>query len=57
MPTMYHSSILLDSALTVVCGLGKLRLISSLYPEQFEFGLSSFDRVKMSHNPEPTKYR
>jgi transposase len=41
----------------VVCGLGKLRLVSSVYPEQFELGSSSFDRVKTRHNPKSTNYR
>lgn len=43
--------------LPVVCGLGKSRLISSVYPEQFKLRLAPFDGVKMRQNPESTNYR
>jgi hypothetical protein len=32
-------------------------MISSVYPEQFEFRLALLDRFKTRQNPEPTKYR
>ena len=44
-------------ALSVVCGLGKSRLISGVYSEQFELSSSPFDGFKKGQNPESTNYR
>lgn len=43
--------------LPVVCWLGKLRPVSSVYSEQFDLKLSSFDLVKTRRDPESTNYR
>ncbi len=43
--------------LPVLCGLGKSRLISGVYPEQFELSPSNNDGLKTRRNPESTKYR
>src|SRR5712692_8175299 len=46
-----------QTALSVVCRLGKSRLISGVYPEQFELRSSLFDGLKTRQNPESTNYR
>ena len=46
-----------EGNLPVVCGLGKLRLISGVYSEQFELRLPLFDGFKTRQNPESTNYR
>jgi len=43
--------------LPVVCGLGKSRLISSIYPEQFELRWALVDGFKVRQNPQSTNYR
>ena len=47
----------LRDALPVLCGLGKLRLILGVYPEQFKHRLLSLDQFKKEQNPKTTKYR
>jgi hypothetical protein len=44
-------------ALTVVCGLGKSRLISGVYAEQCERRLPLFDGFKARQHPMSTNYR
>jgi len=39
--------------LPVVCGLGKSRLISNIYPEQFELRRALVDGFKARQNPSP----
>ena len=50
-------SIFLSTAVTVVCGRGKSRLISGVYPEPFELRSSRFDGFKTRQIPESTNYR
>jgi len=56
-PIVSCGSIFLKSAVAVVCGLGKARLISDTYPEQFERTLSPFDGLKTRQHPQSTNYR
>lgn len=46
-----------ESAVLVVCGLGKSRLNSSIYPEQLKHKSPLFDGFQTRQNPEPTNYR
>jgi len=47
------SSIFLHTAVALVCGLGKSRLISDTYPEQFVLKLSPFVGLKTRKIPSP----
>ncbi len=46
-----------NEQIAVVCGLGKSRLISGVYPEPFELRSSRFDGFKTRQIPESTNYR
>ncbi len=52
-----YGSIFVNTAVAVLCGLGKSRLISGVYPEQFELSPSNNDGLKTRRNPESTNYR
>jgi hypothetical protein len=45
------------NTLSVVCGLGKMSLISEVSPELFELKSFLFDGMKTRQNPESTNYR